>query len=110
MEPFERHVDEQLRIRVTFLDGNGQRQSVAGVADMSCSIYKQDAALTPVVVGDHAHCVIEEAGLATAGDVMYDAPPQTISVRGRYWMKFLGTVGGVPVAFPQQGYISLIIV
>jgi hypothetical protein len=109
MEPFERHVDEQLRVRVTFLDGNEQRQSVAGVVDMSCSIFKQNAALTPVVVDDGTHCSIEQAGAGTEGDVMYDAPPRTITERGRYWMVFRCTVGGVPMSFPQKGYIPLIV-
>jgi hypothetical protein len=110
MEPFERHVDEQLRVRVTCLDGNDQRQSVAGVGNLSCSIFKQNAALTPVVSNDAAHCVIEETVAGTEGDVMYDAPPGTIAERGRYWMVFRCTIGGVLVSFPQQGYIPLIII
>lgn len=109
MVEFERHVDEQLRIRVTVLDGNGQRQSVAGVQDLSCSIYKQDRQLTPVVTNDTEHCEIEESAPGTEGDVMYDAPPGTVSQRGRYWMAFRGTIDGVPIDFPEKGYISLII-
>ena len=109
METFERHLGEQLRIRVTFLDGDENRQSVAGVADMKCFIYRQNPELTPIVVDDAAHCSIEETGPGTEGDVMYDAPPGTVPERGRYWMVFRCTVGGVQVAFPQRGFIPLVI-
>jgi len=110
MDAFERHRDEQLRMRVTAYDGDGQRQSVAGVVDLSCSIYAADAALTPVIVDDAAHCTIEETVAGTEGDIMYDAPPGTVPDRGRYWLVFRCTIGGVPVSFPETGYIPLTIV
>lgn len=107
MKPFKRKLREQLAIRVTIYDGTGARQSVSGVSDLRVNIFALD--MTPIVTDDHAHCVIDETGVENVGDVRYSAPPGTVPTRGRYLMEFICTIAGEPVAFPEEGYISLTI-
>jgi hypothetical protein len=105
---FERHLDEQIAFAVTLIDALGNRQSVLGSEDLRLTIYRQSD-MVPVVANDHANCAIDESGPETAGDVRYSRAPDTVLVRGHYPCKFLCTIAGVPVAFPQQGFITLII-
>ena len=108
MEIIERHLDEQIEFAMTCYDGNEQRQSVADVEDLRLTIYRRSN-MAVVVANDHANCSIDETGPETAGDVAYSRPPDGVLGRDQYWAVFLCTINGVPKAFPEKGFIPLII-
>ena len=107
MLEFERHLDEQIDFPVT-LEANGNRQSLSGVDDLRMTIYRQTD-LVAVVENDQDSCSIEEAGAGTEGDVRFSRAPGAPLVRGRYLCKFLCTIAGKPISFPQKGFIGLVI-
>lgn len=108
LEPVEKHLDEQIEFAYTIFDAAGNRQSMGGVSDLRLTVYRQSD-MAAVVTGDSAHCTIEETGVQTYGDVRYSRPPDGVLGRGRYWCKFLFTLGGIPLSAPEDQFIPLII-
>lgn len=108
LEPVAKHLDEQIDFGYTVYDADDNRQSMAGVADLRMTIYRQSD-MAVIVSEDASNCSIDEVGPASAGDVRYSRPPDGVIGRGRYWCKFLFTIDGVKLAAPENQFIPLIV-
>lgn len=85
-------------------DRLGNRQSLAGVADLRATFATFAGAV--IWTNDHTGCSsTETSDPATAGNFTYTRSDLTGVVVGSYRLDFRATIDGVPVAIPEDSYI-----
>lgn len=88
---------------LTWLDRNGDRQSIAGASSFKANWYQQDG--TDVVIGDTVGFTTVESAAGTEGDFQYKRTTLTQFAVGTYRLDFQCTMNGEIVKNPERGYV-----